>query len=271
MLVIVIPGPVAQDKDWARAQRVDSLMPSMQSGLEVCIDFSEVQIATQSFIHALLSEPTRIYGEEGLGRLEFRSCSEQVRVTIETVVTYTFRARDLAAELGAEHDFVRSSDIPQADDLQKVRTVVEILIEGPMPVDLIAELTNMSIRHAHYRVNAARILGLLQLPSGIAVITERGRALTGTQRRGTAEQRLLKDAISASVVLRRIAPGLLGRREPSKVDLADKLRRAAKLSPATAARRAQCLLSWRRQVLTKQLVLPGCEAAHARSTRLKRT
>jgi hypothetical protein len=53
---IRIPGPVAQDKDWARSARVGSLMPALFSGESVCIDFSEVRIATQSFVHALLSD-----------------------------------------------------------------------------------------------------------------------------------------------------------------------------------------------------------------------
>ncbi len=254
---ISIPGPVAQDKDWARSTRTDLLMPALASESAVCLDFGGVQIATQSFVHALLSEATRMYGESGLAQVEFRSCSEQVKQAIQTVVIYSIRARELAADMAAHQDTIRSADVPQADDLQKLRRVVETLADGPTPMDVIASLLGYSVRHTYYRASAARVLDLLHLASGIAVITDRGAKLVMTPPRTVAEQELLKDAVASSHVLRQIAPGLLGRREPKSADIIKRLTDVAHLSPSTAARRAQCLLSWRRQLLERQLVLPA--------------
>jgi hypothetical protein len=254
---ISIPGPVAQDKDWARSARADLLMPALALGSVVCLDFGGVQIATQSFVHALLSEATRIHGEAGLARIEFRACSEQVKQAIQTVVTYSIRARELAADMTAHQDVIRSADVPQADDLQKIRRVVETLADGPTPMDLIASLLGYSVRHTYYRASAARVLDLLHLASGIAVITGRGIKLVTTTPKSLAEQELLKDAVASSPVLRQIAPGLLGRREPKSAEIIKRLTAVAHLSPSTAARRVQCLLSWRRQLLEQQLVLPG--------------
>lgn len=253
---IRIPGPVAQDKDWARLIRESSLMSELSSAQSICLDFSGVQIATQSFVHALLSEAIRVHGEDGLNKIEFKACSDQVKQAIQTVATYSLRARDLAAEFSAKTRFIRSADVPQADDLGKVRRVVEVLIYGPSPVDLVASLTGYSVRHAYYRASAARVLGLLQLAAGIAVITERGIALVNTKPLVQEEQQGFKDAIESSSITRQLVPGLLARRAPKPEDVTKRLMQIAALSNPTAARRAQCLLSWRRQVLEKQLVLP---------------
>lgn len=254
-LSISIPGPVAQDKDWARDARARKIVPSMLSNERVCLDFSDVHIATQSFVHALLSEVTRVHGEEGLDRLEFRSCSEQVKQAIQTVITYSLRARDLAAEFVAEVSVIRSADVPQADDLRKVRRVVEALTDGPSPVDVIAEETGYSVRHTYYRASAARVLGLLHLAAGIAVITERGATLVKTSPLGLKEQQVFMEAVTSSPIMRRLVPGLLERRVLKVEEIARNLIRVAQLSPSTAHRRAGCLLSWRRQLLEKQLPL----------------
>src|SRR5690242_1404146 len=111
---IEVPGPIAQDKDWARQARLDVLLPTLAARVDVRLDFSKTTIATQSFVHALISEAIRTYGEDVLTILEFHGCSPQVELTVKTVITYSLRARALAATAVLRPDSVRSSDVPQA-------------------------------------------------------------------------------------------------------------------------------------------------------------
>jgi hypothetical protein len=85
------PGIVgfAEDKDQARSIRLAMLLPALDQGEEVVLDFRDVKYATQSFIHALLSEALHKYGEDLLDRVEFRNCTPQLRSVIELVVDYS--------------------------------------------------------------------------------------------------------------------------------------------------------------------------------------
>jgi hypothetical protein len=79
----------AEDKDEARKLRLESLLPALERGEKVVLDFAKVRYATQSFIHALLGEALQKYGEELLDRVEFKSCSPQLQSVIELVVDYS--------------------------------------------------------------------------------------------------------------------------------------------------------------------------------------
>lgn len=250
--LVRVPGPVAQDKDWAREARLAVLFPTLQAGGDVVLDFVTVHTATQSFIHALLSDVTRSLGETGLSRIEFRSCNGQVRQAIQTVTTYSLRARNIAIEAVPTHDTIRSEDVPQADDLQKVRALVDQLADGPAPFDLLADASGYSIRHVQYRLAAARILNFIQVAEGMALATTRGTALIATNPASIDEQSELRTAIADSRVIRMICPSLLGRRGPDPARLASEIVRLSGLAATTAQRRANCLLSWRRQVLQTQ-------------------
>jgi hypothetical protein len=81
-------GAFAENKDVARALRVDELMPALERGEEVVLDFEGVDAATQSFVHALISEALRRFGGGVLDRLLFRSCNEPVRKMIGIVTEY---------------------------------------------------------------------------------------------------------------------------------------------------------------------------------------
>src|SRR5688572_12729215 len=92
---IAVPGPVAEDKDRAKELREKRLLPALSEGRRVIVDFSAVATATQSFMHACLSEAVRRHGEEILEVIEFKGCGEDIRQLIATVVEYSLRARTL--------------------------------------------------------------------------------------------------------------------------------------------------------------------------------
>lgn len=81
-------GSFAENKDVARELRIHEIMPTLEKGDEVVIDFQNVDAATQSFVHALISEAIRKFGNDVLDRLKFKSCNETIRKIIGIVTDY---------------------------------------------------------------------------------------------------------------------------------------------------------------------------------------
>lgn len=81
-------GAFAENKDVARDIRIGELVPALNNDEDIIIDFSNVDAATQSFVHALLSDVLRKFGVAILDRMEFKSCTIKVRKIIEIVVEY---------------------------------------------------------------------------------------------------------------------------------------------------------------------------------------
>lgn len=82
-------GGFAEDKDYAKKLRETVILPTLESGTEITLDFHLVKYATQSFVHALIGEPLKKYGESVLARMEFRNCTPQLQSVIELVVDYS--------------------------------------------------------------------------------------------------------------------------------------------------------------------------------------
>lgn len=82
-------GDFAEDKDIAARLREIIIKPHVMSGGDVQLDFSSISLATQSFVHALVSDVLRTRGETALDQIEFQNCVPQVRRIIETVVQYS--------------------------------------------------------------------------------------------------------------------------------------------------------------------------------------
>lgn len=78
----------AEDKDIARDIRIKKIVPELEKGGSVILDFENIDATTQSFIHALVSDLFRKYGDEILDRVTFKSCNENVRKIINIVVEY---------------------------------------------------------------------------------------------------------------------------------------------------------------------------------------
>ena len=83
-----IVGDFAENKDIARDVRENELLPALEKGNEVIVDFGCVTGATQSFVHALISEAIRRYGSDVLDRISFKNCNEVVQKIITIVTEY---------------------------------------------------------------------------------------------------------------------------------------------------------------------------------------
>ncbi len=81
-------GVFAENKDIASAIRADILLPVLRDNEEVVLDFADVEGATQSFLHAMISEALREFGPEVLDHMIFKNCNDSVRGVIEIVTDY---------------------------------------------------------------------------------------------------------------------------------------------------------------------------------------
>jgi hypothetical protein len=81
-------GTFAENKDEARAIRVKTLMPALLDKQIVELDFEGVSGATQSFVHALLSEAIREFGDDVYDYLLFKDCNSVIKEIIQTVDDY---------------------------------------------------------------------------------------------------------------------------------------------------------------------------------------
>jgi hypothetical protein len=87
-------GSFAENKDIAKEIRVKKILPLLEKDKKVILDFEKVDTATQSFIHALISDVIRKYGISVLDRVRFKSCNGDVRKIINIVVDYMQDALD---------------------------------------------------------------------------------------------------------------------------------------------------------------------------------
>lgn len=83
-----LTGAFAENKDLARDLRLKKIIPALEKGKEVVLDFEKINSVTQSFIHALISDLMRKYGSEVLDRIKFKSCNETVQKIITIVINY---------------------------------------------------------------------------------------------------------------------------------------------------------------------------------------
>jgi predicted amidohydrolase YtcJ len=148
-----------------------------------------------------------------------------------------------------------TGDIPQADDLPRVRRVLEALVAsgraaepGPGDTAALAAATGVAARHVSYALAAARVLGWLD--AGFA-LTPAGQSLLATLAGSPDEHRLLVEAVVGCPVLETLGVDLLGPVEPRASELCALIQRASELSESTAMRRATSLLAWRRQLLER--------------------
>lgn len=81
-------GPFAENKDIAADIRKNKLIPALDGGKNIVLDFEKIEGATQSFIHALISDLMRKYGNEVLDKIQFKSCNDTVKSIIAIVVDY---------------------------------------------------------------------------------------------------------------------------------------------------------------------------------------
>ena len=83
-----IVGDFAENKDSARTIRLQQIVPALGRGETVILDFEHITGATQSFVHALLSELFREHGADLLDQIKFKNCNEIVQKIITIVSEY---------------------------------------------------------------------------------------------------------------------------------------------------------------------------------------
>ena len=81
-------GDFAEDKDIARDIRINHIMPFLDRKEKIILDFKKVKSATQSFIHALISDIIRKKGAGALNNIYFKNCNEVLKKIIEIVTDY---------------------------------------------------------------------------------------------------------------------------------------------------------------------------------------
>jgi hypothetical protein len=88
ILINKFAGTFAENKDVARELRINKIIPALKDNQEVVMDFSGVTGATQSFMHALISDAIRQYGDDVFDLLVFKNCSPVVREVVAIVAEY---------------------------------------------------------------------------------------------------------------------------------------------------------------------------------------
>lgn len=82
----------AENKDTARDIRLTKIVPALEKGEDVALDFEGIDSVTQSFIHALISDLIRKNGSDVLDKIYFKSCNRTVQGIINIVVAYVQEA-----------------------------------------------------------------------------------------------------------------------------------------------------------------------------------
>lgn len=79
----------AENKDIGQEIRLNELIPALEKGEEVILNFENINRASQSFIHSLISDPIRKMGiDKALKLIAFKSCGDEVKGMIGIVLDY---------------------------------------------------------------------------------------------------------------------------------------------------------------------------------------
>ena len=81
-------GEFAENKDVAKEVRLNCLLPALERGDAVTFDFEGVQGATQSFIHALVSDALRKYPSVVYDNVFYKNANEEIQKIITIVYRY---------------------------------------------------------------------------------------------------------------------------------------------------------------------------------------
>lgn len=83
-----LAGEFCENKDLAKRIREGIVLPTLADGGSVTFDFDGVSGATQSFIHALISDAIRKFGDYAFDNLFYKNANPEVQKTIEIVYNY---------------------------------------------------------------------------------------------------------------------------------------------------------------------------------------
>lgn len=83
-----LAGDFAENKDVAKKMRLEQIMPALSKHNEVILDFDNMNGATQSFIHALISDPIRKFRGVAFKNLFYKNANDNIREIISIVYRY---------------------------------------------------------------------------------------------------------------------------------------------------------------------------------------
>jgi len=86
--ILDLAGEFAENKDIARDIRVKKIMPVLAKKEQITLNFSGVSGATQSFMHALISDVIRKYSSDVFDLILFKDCSPVVKEVVNIVAEY---------------------------------------------------------------------------------------------------------------------------------------------------------------------------------------
>jgi hypothetical protein len=89
-----VVGDFAENKDIAKKIRIEKIMPELSRGNEIVLDFNGVHGATQSFIHALISDPIRELKDVAFDNLAYKHANDDIRAIISIVYRYMQESLD---------------------------------------------------------------------------------------------------------------------------------------------------------------------------------
>lgn len=84
----------AENKDIGKDIRINEIMPALEKGNKIILNFEGIDRASQSFIHSLVSDPIRKYGDRALELMLFKKCNDKVKGMIKIVLGYLQDAID---------------------------------------------------------------------------------------------------------------------------------------------------------------------------------
>lgn len=87
-------GDFAENKDVAKRLRTKEIIPSLTKGDEVVLDFSGINGATQSFVHALISDPIRKLKDIAFDNLTYKNANVDIREIVSIVYRYMQESLD---------------------------------------------------------------------------------------------------------------------------------------------------------------------------------
>lgn len=85
----------AENKDTAKKLRIEEIMPALSKGDEIVLDFDGMTGATQSFIHALISDPIREMKDVAFDNLLYQNANDDIREIISIVYRYMQESLDM--------------------------------------------------------------------------------------------------------------------------------------------------------------------------------
>ncbi|MEW8690332.1 MAG: DUF4325 domain-containing protein [Candidatus Thiodiazotropha endolucinida] len=79
-------GPFAEDKTAAISLRDRRIIPAIQEGKKVVVDFDEIKSCPHSFLSALLATPIKILGMSAYKKIRILNASPEIRETIDYIL-----------------------------------------------------------------------------------------------------------------------------------------------------------------------------------------